>query len=216
MKKKVQLLTDRIKKLDGDLIAVSKTVSEERIREAYSYGLKDFGENYLSEACDKIDKLSDLSIQWHYLGRVQTGTLNKVLNRFTILHTIAKLSHLKKINEKTQDIQKVLIQIKHPTDKRDYGVLEEELDRFLKAAFALKKIKVLGLMFISPLDMRTEDLNEAFLWVRAHFDRIKESLEPEMQEDWKMLSMGMSGDFIEALECGATHVRLGRSIFGER
>lgn len=216
MREKIQFLKNKIHHLGGNLIAVSKTVEEKKIRDAYECGLRDFGENYLSEACDKIDNLSDLSIKWHYLGRVQTGTLSKLVNRFSIIHTISKIPHLQKINEKTKDSQSILIQIKHPADTRDYGVLESELVEFLKKALSFDKIKVLGLMVIPPLDMKEEELSKAFLWARLHFDRVKESLSSSQQEDWNMLSMGMSGDYEKALECGSTHVRLGRSIFGER
>ncbi len=213
---KIKLLKDQVESLGGSLVAVSKTVDEARVKEAYACGLRDFGENYLSEACSKIENLSDLSIRWHYLGRVQTGTLNKLINRFSLIHTIAKLEHLLKINEKTKAPQDVLIQIKHPLDKRDYGVLEEDLDEFLKTAFKLENINVLGLMFIAPLDMSGEEIGLSFLWAKKHFDRVRKSLGLEQQKNWSVLSMGMSGDFIDALKHGATHVRLGRSIFGER
>ncbi len=209
-------LKEEIKNLNGNLIAVSKNVSEKKIRDAYSSGIQAFGENYVLEACHKIKTLSDLNIQWHYLGRLQSNTLNKVIDKFSLIHTGAKLSHLIKINKNTKNIQKILIQIKHPKDIRNYGVLEDDLELFLSEALKLDKIILSGLMFIPPVDMKEENLSAAFLWAKKHFDRLSLRMDENRQKNWSILSMGMSKDYLNALKNGATHVRLGRIIFGER
>ncbi len=216
IKVNIKILKEEIKNLNGNLIAVSKTIEERKIRKAYLLGIRAFGESYLTEACHKIKSLSDLDIEWHYLGRLQNGTLNKVMNKFSLIHTGAKLSHLIKINEKTKGVQKILIQVRHPTDIRDYGVLEGDLELFLLEALKLDKIILSGLMFIPPVNMETQNLLAAFLWAKKHFDRLGERIDAKRQKNWSILSMGMSKDYLKALNNGATHVRLGRLIFGER
>ncbi len=207
----LQKLKQEIESLGGHLVAVSKTFGEDRIREVYNQGVRSFGENYLNEALDKIENLKELQIDWHYLGRIQSGTINKIIDQFDLIHTAAKVSHLKKINEKTKRTQKVLIQIRHDQDERDYGVLESELDDFFEKIKGFDKIRACGLMFIPPVKFEEYKIKESFLWMKSLFEKHK-----KRNPDISILSMGMSGDYKIALESGSTHVRIGRAVFGER
>lgn len=209
---KSSLIQEEVRSLGGELIAVSKTFGSEKIKEVYEAGISDFGENYLGEAIQKTEDLAELKIRWHYLGRVQSGSLNKLLNKFYLIQTIASLDHLKKINQKTESKQKVLIQIRHDSDLRDYGVSEEDLKSFVQEACKMDKIILSGLMFLPPVEMKGQDLELAFLWAREQFDKLRELC----SQEWAVLSMGMSGDYRDALKNKATHVRVGRAVFGER
>ncbi len=213
---KASRFKEEVESVGGELIAVSKTFSSEKIREAHGSGIEDFGENYINEAVSKIEELSDLNIKWHYLGRIQSGNLNKLLNRFFLIQTVASLSHLGKINKKTKFKQRVLIQIKHRSDARDYGVDEKDLKSFIEEALMFENVILSGLMFIPPVDTKEESLEAVFLWAKEVFDRLRGDLPDPSRCEWKVLSMGMSGDYKKALAVGATHVRLGRALFGER
>lgn len=201
---------------DGNVVAVSKTFGVDSVRAAYELGFRDFGENYAAEAVEKIEVLKDLDIKWHFLGRVQSGTINKIVNKFDLIHTMVKVPHLKKINDKSEKPQKVLIQIKHPNDPRDYGVTEDELVSFVNEAKRLPNIILAGIMFIPPVDMEKVHLKAAFLWAKEQFKEASSLLGTERVSQFDVLSMGMSGDYEIALENGSTHVRIGRAIFGDR
>lgn len=209
-------LNEEVISLGGQLIAISKTFSAEHIRAAYAAGVENFGENYLKEAASKKQELKDLKIVWHFVGRLQKGNLNLALNQFDYIHGLAKLSHAEWLNKRTEKPQKILIQIKHPMDERDYGVNSDELRDFMKNLSSMEKIQACGLIFLPPPSFEGEELDGAFKWARNQFEFIRDEVLTDSNENWKILSMGMSGDYKEALKALATHVRIGRSIFGER
>jgi len=211
---KTKSLKNQIEKLGGNLIAVSKKFSIKDIAKVTSEGIEDFGENYVSEAIEKIEALKELNIRWHFIGRVQSGNLNKIINHFYLIHSVTKLSHLKKINEKSNAKQKVLLQLQHEKDDRGSGLNEKELFDLLKQAVDFEKIELTGLMFMPPANFTGAELNDAFVWASTVFRSVKNKM-PNL-DSWDTLSMGMSGDFEQALKAGSTHVRIGTAIFGKR
>lgn len=207
-------LKKEIEGLDGHLIAVSKKFDISKIKEAYDAGQRDFAENYAAEAIPKIESLKDLDINWHFIGKVQTGSLNKIVNSFHMIHSVCKIEHLRKINNKTEKIQKVLLQIRNPSDHRGEGFDERSLALlFEESRLEFNKIDFSGLMYMPPPDLEGEQLELSFDWAKKIFDKFKTNVS---KDSWDILSMGMSGDYRTALQMGSTHVRLGSAIFGAR
>jgi pyridoxal phosphate enzyme (YggS family) len=204
----------KIEELGGILIAVSKKFPTEDIEKVYSLGIKDFGENYVAEAIEKIEALKPLNLRWHFIGRVQSGNLNKLVDKFYLIHSLYKIDHIEKINQRTTGKQKILLQIQHKKDERGYGLKEDEIPKFLTEVAKLDKIELSGLMFIPPAEFDQEEIRSAFKWASAVFLKIKNQM-PD-SKSWDTLSMGMSGDYEQALEAGSTHVRIGTAVFGKR
>jgi len=211
---KAESLNQKVKSLGGELIAVSKKFTDQDVKEVSKAGILDFGENYVSEAVDKIEKLKDLNLRWHFIGRVQSGNLNKIINRFHLIHSICKLEHLRKINERSLARQRVLVQLQHDEDERGFGLKENELLAFLKAASCFEQIELAGLMFMPPAQFDEKKTEDSFKWAAGVFEKTAEEM--LNLDSWKTLSMGMSRDYIAALKAGSTHVRMGTAIFGER
>lgn len=212
--KTANYLNEKIRSAGGNLIAVSKKFPATDVAEVYGLGIRDFGENYVSEALEKMEALRHLDIRWHFIGRVQTGNLNKIINKFYLIHSVYKIEHLKKINGKANKRQKVLLQIQHSKDERGFGLKEEDLFGLLEKLSNLEKIDFAGLMFIAPPEFEAGELKEAFKWAAGLLKRVKNRV-PELGS-WDRLSMGMSADYEWALKEGATDVRIGTAIFGNR
>jgi len=221
----VAKIKENIEKINKDLagnaklIAVSKTFDHLSVKEAYAAGIRDFGENYLDEALEKIEKLNDLEdIIWHYQGRLQTKKINKMVGVFDCIHTLASEKHLLKIQQVAEEKnvkQQVLIQVKEEKDQRDYALNYDDLEAFVKKALSLKNINLSGLMFLPEQDLDEEVLKACFIRVSEAFKRY-EPLCRSNGHKWDMVSMGMSGDYVLAAKNGATHVRVGSKIFGNR
>ena len=211
---KAKALKSQVGKLNGTLIAVSKNFSADDVKSVYGAGVRDFGENYLSEALEKIDELKELNINWHFIGRVQSGTLNKLVNRFYMIHSLYKEEHISKINDRSDQKQKVLLQLQHKSDKRGFGLSEVELNDMLKKVPEYKNIDFSGLMFMPPAELQGEDLKSALQWAYGVFQTAKNNVK-ETKNSWDTMSMGMSSDYELALESGSTHVRIGTAIFGK-
>jgi len=212
---KARLLKTQIEKTSGTLIAVSKKFPALDVESVYNSGVRDFGENYISEAVQKIDELKHLDINWHFIGRVQSGNLNKLVNNFYMIHSVYKEDHIKKINDRTDQKQKILLQLQHESDERGFGLSERELTDLLENISEYKNIDFSGLMFMPPVELQGEDLRSAFDWAHIVFEGLKIKLK-DIEASWDTLSMGMSSDFELALESGSTHVRIGTAIFGKR
>lgn len=220
---KIKEITNNIPK-NVRLIAVSKTVSAQSIRDAYAAGIRHFAENRLQEAIAKQKELADLTdISWHFIGHIQSNKTKKVIQHFQWIHSVDSLKIAKRLNDliKTEFTQGLIttlprcfLQVKILSDPHKYGFEIEELMPNLAIINDLEYLKVSGLMSILPLGLSQEETLEAFKKVKDLATQIKEQnwSNLEMNE----LSMGMSGDYLLAIEAGATMIRLGTIIFGER
>jgi pyridoxal phosphate enzyme (YggS family) len=195
------------------LVAVSKGVEVARILEAIECGLKDFGENYFQEAYPKIISLSRFPLKWHFIGRLQRNKAKKVASFFHLIHSIDSLRIGEVVNafgELNSQKTRCLLEINIGLDPNKGGLLPgqfEEIGRLLSLPF----LSVEGLMTITPLCSPEE--------ARIYFRRMRELLESinnRFGVKLNHLSMGMSQDFTQAIEEGATIIRVGRAIFGER
>lgn len=201
------------------LIAVTKTVSADAIREAYAAGIRDFGENKIQEAIAKQEQLQDLTdICWHFLGHLQTNKAKLAVSHFHWIHTCDRMKLAQRLNRLVEELDitppNLLLQVKPLPDPDKYGWTIPELLEALPTLETYEQLKFKGLMTILPLNQSTEETKVGFEKVRDLAQQINAKNLSNISLD--ELSMGMSADYQMAIEAGATMIRLGRTIFGER
>jgi len=199
------------------LVAVSKRMPAEVVSEAYQCGQVIFGENYLQEAREKIEQL-DQSIQWHFIGNLQSNKARIAAELFQVIETVDRLKIARKLNRHAGDLGKtidVLIQVNVGREPQKSGVLPEKCRELLRDIQSLTNLKVRGLMTMPPYGREPESSRP---WFRELKQLAIQLADEELFEDNDSveLSMGMSGDFTVAIEEGATLVRVGTAIFGPR
>ncbi|MBI5286199.1 MAG: YggS family pyridoxal phosphate-dependent enzyme [Deltaproteobacteria bacterium] len=197
------------------LVAVTKGVDVNRIREAIEAGVDTFGENYIQEARPKIEAIGRGVVKWHFIGHLQRNKAKYAVKLFDLIHTVDSLELAMELNRRSKDKRTdVLIEVNPGGEETKAGVDESGMMELVEGILAYENLSVKGLMVIPPY---LED-PEA---VRPYFARLK-GLAMEIEErnipgiSMQELSMGMSHDFEVAIEEGATIVRIGRAIFGER
>lgn len=196
------------------IVAVSKQHPAEAIAEAYAAGQRHFGENYLQEALPKMDRLAELDIVWHFIGRIQSNKTRPIAERFDWVHTIDRERIARRLDAQRPAgaaALNVLIEVNIAGEAQKAGVGADEVAALAGAIAALPALRLRGLMTMPPA-ASTESES------RAHFSTLSAlaaSLKAEHPEI-DTLSMGMSNDFEIAIECGATMVRIGTAIFGPR
>lgn len=200
------------------LIAVSKQVLPSVMREAYAAGIRDFGESRIQEAEVKQAELQDLpDITWHFIGHLQTNKAQKALRLFQWIHSVDSLKLAQRLERLAQELQvepQVCLQVKIKSDPNKHGWSVPDLLADLEALDRCTQIKIKGLMTIPPLGLDESETLEVFMQTRALAEQIA-------QQNWsnlkmEQLSMGMSADYHLAIQAGATMVRLGTALFGER
>jgi pyridoxal phosphate enzyme (YggS family) len=203
------------------LLAVSKGQTVESVREAYDSGLREFGENYLEEAEPKIRTL-DLSIRWHMIGHVQSRKAKGVASRFPIVHSVdspALAGRLSRFASEQGKTVEILFECNVSGEATKYGFAAADpsvwdaLIREWEPILSLPGLAVAGLMTMAPYSEDPETSRPVFRRLRELRDRIRRDLAPSAGRE---LSMGMSDDFEQAIEEGATIVRIGRALFGPR
>ena len=199
------------------LVAVSKTFPIDAVREAYAAGQRDFGENRVQEALQKISASADLKIRWHLLGHLQTNKARKAAPAFATIQSIDSLELLEKVDRAAADAgtaPELLIQVDLAGEETKFGAPPDEARRILDRAMRCTAARVTGLMTLPPVPDSPEDARPFFRQLRELRDRwIAEGVPGTMLGE---LSMGMSQDFEVGVEEGATIVRVGTAIFGSR
>lgn len=198
------------------LIAVSKTKPVDMLQEVYDCGCRDFGENKVQEIMDKYDKLPS-DIRWHMIGHLQTNKVKYIVDKVYMIHSVDSLKLAKEISKeavKKNVTVKVLLEVNVAKEDTKFGLLTEEVLDFYKEVIDLPGLKVCGLMTIAPYVDNPEEN-------RQHFVKLKQLMVDIADENTDNisvgeLSMGMTGDYEVAIEEGATYVRVGTGIFGER
>ncbi len=200
-----------------ELIAITKQVTIERMREAYIAGVRNFGENRLQEALSKQQQLRDLSdINWHFIGHIQKNKAKKIIENFDWIHSVDSLSLAQRLNRLAGELNlmpKVFLQVKVVPDPNKYGWEVTSLLQDLEQLNQLKQLNYQGLMSILPFGLSPEDALAAFQKTQKLATSIKQKCYSNLT--MKELSMGMSGDYKLAIQAGATKIRLGRTIFGD-
>lgn len=204
------------------LVAVSKTKPLELVQLAYDLGVKDFGENRIQDATEKRAAFHPADLNWHMIGHIQTNKASKVIGSFAAIHSVdsvhvaeALQRHAEKKSQmERRDIrQPVFLEVNVAGEASKEGMLPEETIQIARQIVSFSHLDVQGLMTVAPL---VDDPEE----VRPVFRRLRQLRETLIQEvpasSWQHLSMGMTDDYQVAIEEGATIVRIGRAIFGER
>ena len=199
---------------DITLIAVSKLHPAEAVDAAAECGITDFAENKVQELCRK-QPLVKSEVRWHLIGHLQTNKVKQVIDKVCLIHSVDSLHLAEEIDRRAAQAGKVmdiLIQVNAAGEESKFGLGSEEAKQLAKEVLRLKNVKIRGLMEIAPYAEDPEDVRIWFRQVRQLYEELKASDLPWMDT----LSMGMSHDFETAIEEGATCVRVGTAIFGER
>jgi pyridoxal phosphate enzyme (YggS family) len=200
------------------LVAVSKTKPVSDLMEAYEAGQRIFGENKIQEMAEKWEQMPK-DIQWHMIGHVQTNKVKFMAPFVNLIHGVDSLKLLHEINKqalKNNRIIDCLLQIHIAEEETKFGLDEEELASLLSSSefHEMKNIRIVGLMGMATFTDNKDQIKKEFLHLKTIFDKTKEPKTENCQLE--TISMGMSGDYQLAIECGSTMVRIGSSIFGGR
>jgi pyridoxal phosphate enzyme (YggS family) len=199
------------------LVAVTKTVPPEVIRQAMNAGLKIFGESYIQEASAKIDAVNDKNVSWHFIGHLQSNKAKIAVRYFDLIHSVDSLNLAEALNRQAEGIHKIqniLVQVNVSGESTKSGTAAEEAIALVNAIRWMENLSVKGLMTIPPFFDQPEKARPYFKALADLKKQIKNESPPG--KDINELSMGMSGDFEVAIEEGATLIRIGTAIFGER
>ena len=226
LKQRLEEIRERIRKAaescdrDPDsirLVAVSKTVPAETVKEAIEAGATILGENYVQEARDKFDALVLYPVSWHFIGHLQSNKAKYAVRLFDLVHSVdsLKLAHaLDKEAKKVDKIQSILVQVNISGEDTKSGITAAETPGLILEISRLENLSIKGLMTMPPYFYQPEKVRPYFAALRDLRDRLREQSIPNLSMD--ELSMGMTGDFEVAIQEGATIVRIGTAIFGER
>lgn len=201
---------------DVTLLCVSKTKPVSMIKEAYDYGMREFGENKVQELCEKTEVLPS-DIKWHMIGHLQRNKVKYIIGKTELIHSVDSerlAEEISKESIKKNVTTNILIEVNIAGEKTKFGVAPDEVVSFVEKIAKFPGICVKGLMTIAPFVENPEENREFFKNLRKlsiditnkHIDNVSMSI----------LSMGMTGDYMAAIEEGATHVRVGTGIFGVR
>jgi PLP dependent protein len=200
------------------LIAVTKQVSPEAMRQAYAAGIRDFGESRIQEAASKQAELQDLTdVTWHFIGHLQSNKAKKAIEQFQWIHSVDNLKLAQRLNQVAEQVgiaPLVCLQVKILPDPNKSGWNESQLLADLLALNECKNLQIQGLMTIPPFGLNDTETLNVFHRTRELAQGIQAQNLPNIK--MQHLSMGMSGDFQLAVQAGATMVRLGTILFGER
>ncbi len=204
------------------LVAVTKTVPAHRVKDAIEAGATIFGENYVQEARDKIRELSAYPVSWHFIGTLQSNKAKYVVKLFDLIHSVDSVKLAMEINkqaEKIGKIQEILIQVNVAGEPQKSGISPVKTLEMLKAVSKFKNISVKGFMTMPPYFNDPERARPFFKQLRQLRNKLQKELSDLSSAGHirlDELSMGMTGDFEAAIHEGATLVRIGTAIFGER
>lgn len=209
------------------LVAVTKTVPVDKIAEAWKAGLRDFGENRVQEAEPKIlwSRERGLSLNWHMVGHLQRNKVKRAIQLFDVIQSVDSIPLAQEMSQRCAQAAAgrlpVLLEVNVSGETSKYGFAVHELDARVSDGFlaaveemtGLPHLELQGLMTVAPLGAQEEELRSCFRRMRLLLRRLREQWP---NQHWQHLSMGMTDDFEVAIEEGATMLRIGRAIFGER
>ena len=193
-----------------NLLAVSKYTDTKNIKSLYDLGQEHFGESKVQEAQIKqVDLINNQKLKWHFIGKIQSNKITKIVKNFDYIHSVDSLEKLKKISRaaiELNKIPKIMIQIKLSDDPDKGGMYREDLLSNFDKIKLIKGIQIIGLMTMNPKGLSSKDNLNLFKQCRSLADSLQ----------LKECSMGMSQDWKEAVEAGSTWIRLGSLIFGDK
>jgi len=198
------------------LIAVSKTKPADMVSEAYSAGVRDFGENKVQELCEKHLVLPE-DIRWHMIGHLQRNKVKQVIDKTVLIHSVDSIRLAEQIEEEAARknlIVDILLEVNVAEEESKYGFKLEETESAIRRIASLPHVKIKGLMTIAPFVEKSEENRPVFKKLRQFYVDMQSKNVDNVSMN--MLSMGMTGDYEIAIEEGATLVRVGTGIFGTR
>lgn len=199
------------------LIAVSKTFTADRIRDVVAAGVADVGESYVQEMTAKRGELKDEEIRWHFVGPLQRNKVKYIIDFIHLIHSVENLRVCQEIEKRAARIQRdihVLLEVNTSGEPQKHGASPDETLALFREISVFDHVHLRGLMTMAPFVDDPEDARPSFKLLRELRERLLDDGVPEIQV--QHLSMGMSNDYEVAIEEGATMVRIGSSIFGER
>jgi pyridoxal phosphate enzyme (YggS family) len=202
------------------LVAVSKTFGIHAVREAAAAGQREFGENRVQEALQKISQPADTPMRWHLIGHLQSNKARKAAPAFACIQSVDSIDLLEKLDDAAgeraadADPLQVLVQVDLAGETTKFGAPTEVAERIVRATGSARQVRMAGLMLVPPWNEDPEQTRPWFVRLREFRDRLLDS--GVSQETLRHLSMGMSHDYEAAIEEGATIVRVGTAIFGKR
>ena len=212
IKNQISIINNEIKD-KADFIAVSKTRSVEQIIEAYNQGQKKFGENRVHEIVEKYNNLPK-DIEWHMIGHLQKNKVKHISKFISLIHSLDRLSLAKEIDKNAKKENRsidCLIQIKISNDESKYGLNPEQLDSFYTDLKEFENINTVGLMAMATYTKDQSLIADEFKKMEKLFKEMK-----TIDSNFKILSIGMSDDYLLALNNGSNMIRVGSKIFGQR
>ena len=218
LKANIEKISTQVSRYPATLIAVSKTKSATLIQEAYDLGIRNFGENKVQELVDKATQLPK-DIHWHMIGHLQRNKVKYIAPFVYLIHGVDSLNLLKEINKQGKKVDRkidCLLQVHIAEEETKFGFsLDEVKDVLEDPAFAeMKNIEIKGLMGMATFTENTNQVRKEFKALYELFNSLKSVQKTNV--NMQTLSMGMSGDFLIAMEEGSTMVRVGSAIFGVR
>ena len=226
MKKRLDQIKERIRQAaetsgrDADsvrLVAVSKTVPTDIVRQALEIGVTILGENYVQEAQKKFQALVQYPVSWHFIGHLQSNKAKYAVRLFDMIHSVDSLKLARELDKqaaKVDKIQQILVQVNISGEETKSGIAADETMALITAISQMENLSLRGLMTMPPYFYQPEKVRPFFAALRKLRDQINEQHIPNVSIE--ELSMGMTGDFEVAIKEGATLVRIGTAIFGER
>ena len=196
------------------LIIVSKSQPISSIRELIKSGYHMYGENYLDEAIKKIEEIDNNNLEWHFIGRIQSNKIKKIVKYFNWVQTISSEKHARLLNEECQKLEKKLnicVQINIDNEESKAGIMINEIDEFLNNISKYEYLSLRGIMAIpSKLNALKENVN-SYNILKLKYDKLSNKY-----KNIDTLSLGMSNDYKLALSKGSNMIRIGSLIFGQR
>lgn len=196
-----------------DIIAVSKNQTYKKIQSVYELGHKIFGENRIKELVGKYNHLPK-DIEWHMIGHLQTNKVKKIASFVSLIHSLDSLKLMEEINKRAQQNDRTincLLQIHIGKEESKFGFSINNIENIIEESMQYQNIKITGLMGMATFTDKQEQIQSEFRSLKKSFEKIK-----GINENFSVLSMGMSGDYKIAIQEGSTMVRIGSSIFGKR
>jgi pyridoxal phosphate enzyme (YggS family) len=205
---------------DVTLIAVSKTFSVDRVREAWDAGQREFGENKVQEGLQKAESTADIPLRWHLIGHLQSNKAKKAAGSFACIQSVDSVDLLRRLDAAAADRDAahgpldVLVQVDFAGEATKFGAPPDEAERIVRAGVEARNLRLVGLMMLPPWNEDPEQTRPWFVRAREFRDRLVGDGVP--RDALRHLSMGMSHDYEAAIEEGSTIVRVGTAIFGQR
>lgn len=205
------------KKEDIKLVAVTKTIDIEIIKQAAELGMTSIGENRVQEIMNKYPQLEKYPLEWHMIGHLQKNKVKYIVDKVKLIHSVDNIALAEEINRralKKNIIADILVQINVSGEESKYGLHPDSFYGFLEKAGDFKNVHIRGLMTIAPYTDNPEEVRPVFAELKKIFEYAKDEKITGVDMDY--LSMGMTGDFTVAIEEGANIVRIGTGLFGRR